>query len=181
MLDVEEAKRRAEDHGIPEVLAELSVFRVALHQPGVAVALHTMLTELLFKGAFDARLREMIIMRIGWVTASEYEWTQHWYVARGLEISEEDLLGVRDWRNTTHFGAEERAVLAATDETLESGLIGDETWAACREVFASEATLVEMVAVIGNWHLFSALLKSLDVPLEAGTSAWPPDGQPGRP
>ena len=176
MLDVEEAKRRAEDHGIPEMLAELSVFRVALHQPGVAVALHGMLTELLFKGTFDARLRELMIMRIGWATAAEYEWTQHWGVSRRLEISEEDLLGVRDWRHAGHFGPEERAVLAATDDTLETGTISDDTWAACRVAFPLDATLVEMVAAIGNWHLFSTLLKSLDVPLEDGVDPWPPDG-----
>lgn len=176
MLDIDEAKRRAAEHSIPEVMAELSVFRIALHQPGVAVAFNTMLKELLFKGTFDARLRELIIMRIGWSTAAEYEWTQHWHVARGLEISEEDILGVRDWRNTEHFGAEEQAVLAATDDTLEKGAISDETWAACRDAFPEDATLVEMVAAIGNWHLFSALLKSLDVPLEDGVNPWPPDG-----
>ena len=33
-------------------------------------------------------------MRIGWRQGSVYEWTQHWRVARMLEIPEDDLLGV---------------------------------------------------------------------------------------
>ncbi len=176
MLSVEEAKARAGERGIPESMAELSVFRIALHQPGVAWALNTMLHELLFKGTLDPRLRELIIMRIGWSTGAEYEWTQHWRVARMLDIAESELLGVRDWRNDPQFGPAERAVLAATDDTVEFGAIGDDTWQACREVFDDEATLGEMVAAIGNWRLFSARLKSLDVPLEDGVVPWPPDG-----
>lgn len=178
MLDIAEAKKRAVERGIPENLAELSVFRIALHQPGVAAGLNTMLHELLWKGTLDARLRELIIMRIGWTTGAMYEWTQHWRVARMLDIPERDLLAVRDWRNDDRFGEAERAVLAATDETLELGTITDETWAACRSVFDDDATLVEMVAAIGNWRLFSALLRSLDVPLEDGVEPWPPLGDP---
>lgn len=177
MLDIDEAKRRAAEVDIAENMAELAVFRIALHQPGVAAGLSKMLNELLWNGTLDARLRELIIMRIGWSTNSVYEWTQHWRVARMLEVPERDLLAVRDWRNAEHFGAAERAVLAATDETLEQGSISDTTWAECRSVFDDDAVLVELVTAIGNWHLFSALLKSLDVPLEEGIVPWPPEGE----
>ena len=177
MLDIAVAKKRAAEHGIPENMAELSVFRIALHQPGVAAGLNTMLNELLWKGQLDPRLRELIIMRIGWATDAVYEWTQHWRVARMLDIPERDLLAVRDWRNHDDFGDAERAVLAATDETLETGTISDDTWTTCRNVFDNDAILVEMVAAIGNWRLFSALLKSLDVPLEDGVEPWPPNGE----
>ena len=177
MLDVEEARRRAIERGIPEPLADRSVFRIALHQPGVAVALNGMLHELLWNGVLDARLRELIIMRIGWSTGSVYEWTQHWRVARLLDVPERDLLAVRDWEHADHFGPAERAVLAATDDTVRDGAIADSTWAQCRSVFSDDpAVLVELVAAIGNWRLFSALLKSLDVPLEQGVTPWPPDG-----
>ncbi|BBY05850.1 carboxymuconolactone decarboxylase family protein [Mycobacterium noviomagense] len=177
MLDTEEARRRATERGLPQAIAELSVFRIALHQPGVAAALNGMLNELLWTGTLDARLRELIIMRIAWATGSVYEWTQHWRVARAVAVPERDLLAVRDWRNADHFGAVERAVLAATDETLRDGMISDETWQACRTVLGDDpAVLVELVAAIGNWRLFSALLRSLDVPLEGGMTPWPPDG-----
>lgn len=177
MLDVDEAKRRAAERGIPENMAELSVFRIALHQPGVAAGLNGMLHELLWNGVLDARLRELVIMRIGWATGSVYEWTQHWRVARLLDVPEHDLLAVRDWQRAAHFGPQERAVLAATDDTLRDGTISDATWTLCRSAFDDDpAVLVELVAAIGNWRLFSALLRSLDVPLEDGVDAWPPDG-----
>ena len=180
MLSIDESKSRAAEHGIPESMAELSVFRIALHQPGVAVGLNTMLHELLWKGTLDARLRELIIMRIGWATGSVYEWTQHWRVARLLDVSERDLLAVRNWRDSEFFGPAEQAVLAATDDTLDLGSISDATWGACRAVFDDDGVLVEMVAAIGNWLLFSGLLRSLDVPLEDGVEPWPPDNEGPR-
>jgi len=177
MLDLDEARARAATRGIPGSLAELSVFRTLLHQPGVAAALSGMLDELLWKGSLDARLRELIIMRIGWATGSVYEWTQHWRVARLLDVPERDLLAVRDWRSAEHFGDAERAVLAATDDTLRFGAITDESWSACCAALDDEAVLVELVAAIGNWTMFSALLRSLDIALEEGVDPWPPSGE----
>lgn len=175
-LSPEAAKQAAVDAGIPEMMADLSVFQILLHNPNVATALNGMLHSLLWKGSLDARLRELIIMRLGWATGSVYEWTQHWRVALLLGVDEADLVAVRDWRWSERFGPTEQAVLAATDETIETGTISDATWAACAEALGDPTLLVELVVAIGNWRMFSALLRSLDVPLEDGVASWPPDG-----
>jgi alkylhydroperoxidase family enzyme len=91
-------------------------------------------------------------------------------------VDEADLLAVRDWPDHEGFGDVERAVLAATDESLADGRISDRTWAACAE-HLDEAALVELVVAIGNWTLFARLLPSLEVPLEDGVEPWPPDGR----
>lgn len=177
-LSAEEAKHVAAEAGVPAYMADLSVFQVLLANPPVAAALNNLLSTLLWNGTLDARLRELIIMRIGWVTGSVYEWTQHWRVAARLGVAPEDVLAVRDWQSSDRFGATERSVLQATDETLDAGTISTETWAACADAFAGDdAQLVELVVAIGNWRLFSSLLRSLDVPLEDGTAPWPPDGR----
>jgi alkylhydroperoxidase family enzyme len=158
-LSLEEAKAAAVGAGILDVYADLTVFQVLLRHPPLAKALHDLLAVLLFKGKLDTRLRELVIMRIGWVTGSVYEWAQHWRVAIGLGISDKDLLGVRDWQACTLFGDAERAVLAATDETLADGTISAETWEACTRVLATDEERLELV-----------------VPLEDGVAPWPPDG-----
>lgn len=178
MLTLDEANSAARAAGISEQMATLSVFRVLLRHPVLAEELASTLTTLLFRGnELDARLRELIIMRIGWRTASVYEWTQHWRVARGLDIPEVDLAATRDWRNTTILSEADKAVLQATDDTLDNGMISDKTWEACCRHLATEAERIELVIVIGNWTMFSQLLKSLRIPLEDGIAAWPPDGK----
>ena len=177
MLDVETARARGIALGLSEQLATLNVFRTLLHQEPVAKAVAGTLTTLLFTGnRLDVRVRELVIMRVGWVTGSCYEWTQHWRVARGLEIPEKDLLAVRDWKSARCFSAIERAALAATDETLADGHISRRTWTRLAEHLDPDV-LVELVIAIGNWCMFSQLLQSLDVQLEDGVSPWPPDGK----
>ncbi len=175
MLDIDEARARAAEVGVPEMMADHNVFRVLLPDPALTAAINGLLHRLPWKVDLDQRLRELVIMRSGWVSGAVYEWTQHWHVALALGVDEADLVGVRDWEAYDGFGPVERAVLAATDETLAHGAIGDATWATCAE-HLDEALLVELVVAIGNWGLFARLLKSLDVPLDDGMEPWPPDG-----
>lgn len=177
MLAPEAAGAAAAAMGLTPRLAGLSVFRVLLHDPELARDLAATLQRLLAAdAALDARLRELVIMRIGWRTASMYEWTQHWRVARRLGIPEADILAVRDWRSAGNLSAADKAVLAAVDETLETGMISEATWAACAEHLPSPRERIQLVIAIGNWTMFSQLLKSLCIPLEEGVAAWPPDG-----
>lgn len=177
LLSHREAEEAAKSVGVSEQMAPLSVFRVLLRHPTVAQELASTLTTLLFRGnVLDARLRELIIMRIGWRTGSMYEWTQHWRVARALDIPEADLVATKDWRDSSNLSDADKAVLQATDDTLDNGMIGDAAWDACCRHLPSEAERIELVIAIGNWTMFSQLLKSLRIPLEDGVKAWPPDG-----
>ena len=177
-LEKERAIEAAKEVGLPEALAELNIFRVLLLNPVAAKAVSDLLLTLLFRSSLDPRLRELVIMRLGWSTASSYEWTQHWRIALDqFGCSEQDLLGLRDWGNAPHFGARERAVLGATDETLATGTLSSATWKECREQLGSETTCMELVASIATWRWISHFARSLEIPLEDGVVPWPPDGR----
>lgn len=177
LLPIETARQNARDNGIRESMAGLSVYRVLLRHPELAKAVNHLLSTLLFTGnKLDVRLRELLIMRIGWCTGSEYEWTQHWRFAERVGIPAEDVLAVRDWRNSDQLSPADRAVLAAVDDTIEHGAISDPVWKECAAHIGGQDVLIEMVVAIGNWMMFSQLLRSLEIPLEEGVASWPPDG-----
>lgn len=176
LLAPEAARKAAEAAGVPAPFAELNIFRLLLRRPLAAKALADLLVSLLFRGVLDPRLRELVIMRIGWATGSDYEWTQHWAIAQErFGVGREELLALRDWRASDRFGPAERAVLAATDETLATGTLSAATFAQCAERLEPDA-LIELVTAIGAWRLVSQLTRSLAIPLEAGVASWPPDG-----
>ena len=176
MLPVDAAKKAAAEVEIPEQIAELSIFRVLLRNPPVAKRVNDLILTLIFRGKLDARLRELVIMRLGWTTRSNYEWTQHWRVSLQLGIPEEDLVAVREWQTSDRFSEADRAVLQATDETVEQGFISPETWARCEAAVGGVEEQIELVAAIGNWRMVSSILRSLEIPLEDGVASWPPDG-----
>ncbi|MGZ4583087.1 MAG: carboxymuconolactone decarboxylase family protein [Mycobacterium sp.] len=178
LLPIDEAKAAADEAAVPDYMAELSIFQVLLHHPALARALNDLLATMLWHGSLDPRLRELAIMRIGWLTGCDYEWTQHWRVASRLGVTPDDLLGVRDWQSHDGFGPAERAVLAATDDVVCDGAVSRQSWAACeRELNGGPTVLLELVTAIGAWRMVASILRSLEVPLEEGVASWPPDGR----
>jgi alkylhydroperoxidase family enzyme len=181
ILPLEEAKEAAKAVDMIPAFAELNIFRVMLHRPKTAKALSDLLVSLLFGGELDHRLRELLIMRIGWTTGSDYEWTQHWKIAREqFGCSDQDLLELRgDWRASAHFGDEEKTLLAAVDALLEQGTLSEELMGQCLERFGRNAT-IELATAVGCWRLVSKVARTLQIPLESGIASWPPDGmRPG--
>lgn len=172
--DAEVAARAA---GAPDHVTVLNVNRVLLRHPVVARNFIRYFWDLVYEGVLDARLRELAVLRIAWLTGSVYEWTQHWHLASALGLPEDDLLAVRDWRASTRLSAADRAVLAAADDVVEQGAIGPGTWDALDAALPDDAARLEVVAAVTGWRMVASILQSLDVPLEDGLEPWPPDGR----
>ena len=178
MLSPEAALQVAEEIGVHEAIAKLNVFRTMFHRPKTAKAIADLLFSLLFNAELEHRLREFIIMRIGWVTGCDYEWTQHWPLSHQVYgCRAEEVLAVHDWQNADCFDERDRVVLSATDELLETGNLSDEGWANCLAALGRDAS-IDLVAAVGTWSMVSNLARGLRIPLEEGIASWPPDDQP---
>ena len=177
LLSEEDAQKLAKEYGVSESLARLNVFRTLLHRPKSAKAIADLLFSLLAETPLGHRRRELIIMRLGWSTGSEYEWTQHWPIAQEVfGCTADELLALRDWKAASCFDAVDRAVLTATDELVQTGDLCDETWKACFDNVGRDAA-IDMVTAIGTWLLISKTARGLRVRLEDGVVGWPPDGK----
>lgn len=178
MVSPERARDLGNAMGMPARRTQSEAFRVVANNPGVARVAFSQLMQLLENNTFDTRLRELMIMRIGWVTGSAYEWTQHWRVAAVAGIPAEDILAVRDWRASDRLTPADRAILAATDECLDGKSISDEAWAEVIKYVTDPGEQVEFVIAMGNWMAFSLLFRNLRIPLTPELTIWPPDGVP---
>ncbi len=177
MFTEEDACTKVEELGMHESIGKLNIFRTLFHRPKTAAAISDLLLSLLLEAALDHRLRELVIMRIGWVTGCAYEWTQHWPIAQDIfGCNAEALLAVRDWRATDSLSDVDRTVLGATDELLETGDLSDESWTRCESALGRDAS-IDLVAAVGTWQMISKLARGLRIPLEEGVAAWPPDGR----
>jgi alkylhydroperoxidase family enzyme len=176
MVPVEEMPPLVEAAGLPPTAATRTVYRVLGNNPTVLKVVVAQIQTLLRNNSLPHRLRELIIMRIGWVTGSVYEWTSHWRICMELGIPHEDVLAVRHWRESERLTATDRAVLQATDETLAGKTISDATWAEVTRHVTDPGQQVELVVAIANWMFASIFLRNLNIPLEDGVMAWPPDG-----
>src|SRR5271156_7083253 len=95
MVPLDRARELGEAMGMPARRTQSEAFRTLANNPGVARVAYSQLIQLLEDNKFDTRLRELMIMRIGWVTGSGYEWTNHWRVATTAGRPPREILGGR--------------------------------------------------------------------------------------
>ena len=178
LLPVDEAIRRGKEVALDDRFSSLNAFRTMLHNGSAAGAVAELLRTLMFHNTLNARMRELVILRNGWRTKSEYEFCQHVRVSRDLKMTEEEILGVRDPDNCRAYSETDRAVIRMSDELLDSSEVSSHTWAILEKAF-SHAELVELVLVAGFWRMIAGYLKMAKVPLDEGVPSWPEGKPPG--
>lgn len=120
---------------------------------------------LLRNGLLSPALREMIIVRTGYHTASAYEVTQHRSLGASLGVSEAKLDALACVR-PAGLEADEAAVIAFVDELLTMNRPNDATVAAVRERF-TDGQLMEIIFVTGNWWTLARMLETAGIPIDA--------------
>ena len=143
----------------------LNLFKILGHCPYIGLNWQRLGNSLLTGEELPLRLREIAILRVGSLTGSKYEFTQH--TNRGLSagLSREQITAIHDWHNSSLFDEQERAVLAYTDEVERDIKVKDETFTTLLS-FLSEHAIVELTVVIGYYGMVSRFLVALDVELE---------------
>ena len=68
LVTLERSVQLTEQLGIPAILADRNIFRLLLRRPTLAKAVNELLYSLLYGAELDDRLRELVIMRIAWVS-----------------------------------------------------------------------------------------------------------------
>jgi alkylhydroperoxidase family enzyme len=177
LLSIDESARLGEKLGIDRPLATSNVFRGLLHSPSAAAGFYEVVNALMFRNKVAARTRELIILRIGWRTGSEYVFCNHVRISRDLGIPDQEILGVRDPQQCHAYSKTDRALLHLADDLHEYVEVTRSTWAVLEKSFAPDE-LVELLLIAGFWRMAAGFLKSAQIPLDAGVPSWPEGREP---
>jgi 4-carboxymuconolactone decarboxylase len=125
----------------------------------------------LLAGKLPARDRELAILRVGWRCDAVYEWGQHVAIGRSVGLTSEDLRRVQAGPDAAGWTPIEAAILSAADECHDDACVTDVTWATLADHY-DEPQLIELVMLIGHYHLVSFTLNSLGVQREPGVEGF---------
>lgn len=145
-------------------IGSLNVTRMMSHAEGVMMAYSRLGTQLLLRGALDPVVREIVILRIGQLCGSDYEWHQHVSVARAVGMDEATLKHVADQDFAALKPAEQVAVVVAEEIKCDGGARAETI--AVAETHFTHAQLVELCLVAGYYVMTAGLLLSLDIEIE---------------
>jgi alkylhydroperoxidase family enzyme len=156
---------------MPNVLGTL------LHHPRLAGRLLRYNGVLLQHGTIDARLRELMILRVAWKTRAPYEWAQHVQLALRNDVTRDEIDAIATGAAGDAWSEVERALLRATDELLDHYRVDDGTWAELAEHF-DDRQLLEVLFVVGTYACLAMVFNSAGIGLDPGLPAEPfPDAR----
>ena len=119
----------------------------------------------LLAGELPRRDRELLILRTGWRCGAEYEWGQHVRLGRLAGLTREEIARIGEGPDVDGWSAFDGALLRAADELHDDGAITDDTWGTLARRY-DERQLIEVPMVVGQYHLVSFTLRSLEVQRE---------------
>jgi 4-carboxymuconolactone decarboxylase len=152
----------------------LKLFRVLAHNQRFLDKFRSTGTYLLNFGTVDPLEREIVIHRTCARCGSEYEWGVHVAVfGRGVGLSDEQLRStVHGSANDPVWSARHALLIRLVDELHETSRVSDELWEQLASNWSAEQ-LVELVALVGQYHTVSFLTKALGVELEDYAERYP--------
>jgi 4-carboxymuconolactone decarboxylase len=121
----------------------------------------------LLSGKLPARERELLILRTGWRCQAPYEWGQHVLIGRRAGLTDEEIERIKAGPDAAGWSADDVTLLIAADELHDTSRLSDKTWAALTANY-DEKQIVEILMVVGHYHMVSYVLNGLGVQREPG-------------
>jgi alkylhydroperoxidase family enzyme len=116
--------------------------------------------------SLEPRNRQLVIMRIGVLCRSEYEWAAHSRIGRQVGMSDADVARVVLGPAAPGNTAREAALLTAVDELYRENEIGDAAWDALSQQL-SERQMLDVLFTVGGYRSASYAINTAGVQLDA--------------
>ncbi len=155
----------------------LKLFRIVAHNPHILDKFRSTGSYLLNFGTVAPTEREIVIHRTCARCEAEYEWGVHVAIyGSPVGLSQEQIqatvLGDPD---DPVWSPEQRLLVRLVDELHDTSTVSDELWEDLQETW-TPAQLVELVALVGRYHLVSYLTNALRVEREDFAPRFPQAG-----
>lgn len=163
---------------MPPGVPPLCLFRVlAVNE---RVFLRAMAGGLLDRGSISLRDREIVIHRTTARLGSEYEWGVHAaFFAAKAGLGDTELAATASRSPGARPGAaplpeRDQLLFSLVDGLVDTATVTDSLWEQLSAVWTAEQ-LVELVALVGFYHLISFTANAFRVPLEPFAARFPED------
>lgn len=150
----------------------LNIFRTLANHPKLAKRWLVFGNHVLGHNTLSPRERELVILRIGWLCRSGYEWGQHVRIAKSSGLRDDEIARVARGPEAQGWSELERALLRATDELHADAFVSDATWQAL-SAHLDRQQLIDLVFTVGQYNLVSMALNSFGVQPEPGLARLP--------
>jgi alkylhydroperoxidase family enzyme len=153
-----------------------NVFRTFARNPPADALRNAVGKHIRDETSLAPRNREQLIMRVGVLCRSEYEWAAHSRIGRQVGLNAAEVARVIAGPSAPGGNALEPALLRAADELYRDDAIGGATWDALAKEL-SERQLLDALFTFGGFRSATYAINSAGVQLDANMSElrFPPE------
>ena len=146
----------------------LNIFRTQLVHPDAMRGFLGFGSYVLSKrNTLPPREREIVVLRMGYLCRSGYEWTQHRRIGLNAGLTEGEIERIKQGPDAAGWSAADAALLRAVDELHADQFIPDAAWNELCKHFNVQQCM-DVVYTAGQYTLVSMLLNTLGVQLDEG-------------
>ena len=151
----------------------LNIFRTMVNAPKAAKGFLAWGNYVLSRrNDLPGREREIVILRIGFLCKSGYEWTQHVPIGKREGLTAQECEAIKGGADAPGWSAADQALLRASDELHHDQFITNATWAQLKAHF-SDKQCMDVVFTAGQYTQVSMILNSFGVQLDEGQTLDP--------
>ena len=150
-----------------------NILRTAVRHPSLFEKWEPFAIYVFGKSTLPPRDREILMLRIGWLCRSAYEFGQHAIIGKKTGLSDEEILRIMDGPDAPGWDPFDETLLRAVDELHRDAFITDPTWNALVKLY-NEEQLLDVIYTVGEYSLVCMFLNSVGVQLDEGVTNWFP-------
>lgn len=151
----------------------LNIFRTLAHVPEALTAFLAWGSYVLSKqNSLPAREREIVVLRIGWLCRSGYEWTQHVRISLRGGTTQTEIDALKTGADAPNWSAADAALISACDDLHARQFVSNETWGELKAHF-TERQCMDAVFTAGQYTQVSMMLNTFGVQLDEGQTLDP--------
>ena len=139
---------------------------LAMDRPRTGVSEHIRQSSTL-----SERIRELLIVRIGVLCRSEYEWAAHAPALRRAGMTDAEIQAVVEGPAAVRDPVE-RMLVRAVDELYTDAVVSDSTWRELSSRFEARQML-DILTTVGGYRMVSMALNTFGVQLEPDAERFP--------
>ena len=143
----------------------LNIFRTLARHPELYKRFSAFGSQVLFKSTLAPRERELVILRVGALCRSAYEFHQHTRIGKSVGLTDADIDRVKLGPAAPGWTPVERALLTAVEELHRDQFVSDATWNTLAANYRTEQ-LIDIVFAVGQYTMVSMALNTFGVQIE---------------
>ena len=144
----------------------LNIYRMLLNAPPLAVAWFNQMNTVRWETDLSGRLRELVIIRIGYLLGADYMLRQHVpKLAEADGVSRVECEALKNSINLEIFSEQEKSVLKYVDQVTKGVNVDDNIYGAAAKNL-TDRQMVELTVLIGAYNMHGRVMGALRVDLE---------------